>query len=167
MMRKIHVQTPLLIVTILAGSTFAAGEPSTADVLGKLHRSNQKEIEMGKMAQEHGRSADVKSFGKTLVQDHTNADKKVAKLAKAQKIDLTASTPTAMADSDKLPMDAGFDAAFARMMLDDHKKDIAEAKAARDGTQDKKLKKLIDELLPVLEKHQETAQKLVDQNGKS
>jgi putative membrane protein len=167
MMPKINVQATLLAALFIGGSAFAADVPSTPEVLGKLHRSNQKEIQMGKMAEEHGHSAAVKSFGKTLVKDHTDADKKVAKLAKTEKVELAASTPGAMSDSEKLPMDAGFDAAFAKMMLDDHKKDISEVKTARDGTKDEKLKTLINELLPTLEKHQETAQKLVDQAGKS
>jgi hypothetical protein len=48
---------------LLGGRALAADAPPTADVLGKLHRSNLKEIEMGKM------------FGKMLADDHTAADK--------------------------------------------------------------------------------------------
>jgi hypothetical protein len=47
-------------------------------------------------------------------------------------------------------------------MLDDHKKDVAEATAARDSTNDEKLKKLLTEIVPTLQKHEDTAQKLVD-----
>ena len=35
---------------LTAGKVWAADAPDTAAVLGKVHRSNQKEIEMGKMA---------------------------------------------------------------------------------------------------------------------
>jgi predicted outer membrane protein len=48
-------------------------------------------------------------------------------------------------------------------MLADHKKDVAEVTAARDATTDPKLKRLLTDMLPVLKKHQDTAQKLVDQ----
>jgi putative membrane protein len=155
------------VVGALAGGTAAAADaPDTAQVLGKLHRSNQKEIEMGKMAQDHGLSKDVKDFGVRLVKDHSAADKKVAKLAKDEKVDLTASTPPA--DShDMKATGAAFDEAFAKDMLADHKKDVAEVTRARDATADPKLKKLLSDILPVLKRHQDTAQKLVDNTVKN
>jgi putative membrane protein len=143
----------------------AADPPDTATVLGKLHHSNQMEVEMGKLAQEKGQSKDVKSFGKTLVTDHSAADKKVAALAKQQKIDLATAMPP-MKDDKMAPLKAAvgaeFDKAFARAMVEDHNKDVDEAKAARDATTDAKLKSLLTATIPVLEKHQATAKKLVD-----
>jgi putative membrane protein len=56
---------------------------------------------------------------------------------------------------------AEFDKSFAVDMLEDHKKDVAEASAARDATTDPKLKALLKETVPVLESHERTAQKLV------
>lgn len=139
----------------------AADPPATSEVLGKLHQSNQKEIEMGKVAQKHGSAKEVKAFGTMLVKDHTAADKKVIALAKKEKIDL----PTAKPPSDEMAnmaKESDFDAKFAKDMLDDHKKDVAEATAARDSTTDDKLKKLLTEIVPTLQKHEDTAQKLVD-----
>jgi putative membrane protein len=127
------------------------------------------EIAAGKLAQEKGQSKDVKSFGKMLVTDHSAADKKVMQLAKDEKIDLPAaeSMPSEKMDTLKSAAGADFDKTFASDMLDDHKKDIAEVKEARDGTSDKKLKSLLNTTLPVLEKHRDTAQKLVDKLGPS
>src|SRR5689334_6150049 len=65
----------------------------TAEVLSKLHHSNQMEVAAGKLAQEKAQSKDVKNFGKTLVTDHSAADKKVMALAKSEKIDLPADVP--------------------------------------------------------------------------
>ena len=120
---------------------------------------------MGEMARDHGHAKDVQAFGKTLIDDHNKADVKVAKIAKDEKIDLAANTPDV--GSTDMTMGAGFDAAFAKAMLDDHKKDIAEVESARDATKDEKLKALLKDLLPVLKKHESIAQKLVDQTGKS
>jgi putative membrane protein len=146
-----------------------AGSADTAAVLGKLHHSNQMEIEMGKLAQKNAESKDVKAFGKTLVQDHTAADKKVTALAKQQKVDLAAAAPAMKPDEkmDKLKTQKGadFDKAFAAAMLEDHQKDVSEASSARDTTSDPKLKTLLTETVPVLEKHRDTAQKLVTQLG--
>jgi putative membrane protein len=120
----------------------------------------------GAGAQEKGQSKDVKSFGKTLVNDHTAADKKVMALAKQEKIELPASPPM---EDDKMKSASGadFDKAFAADMLEDHKKAIADVKEARDSTQDAKLKALLVATLPVLEKHRDTAQKLTDRVGPS
>jgi putative membrane protein len=143
------------------GLAAAADPPDTAEVLGKLHQSNQKEIEMGKLAQKNGQSKAVKAYGKTLVKDHTMADKKVTALAKKEKLTLT---PAAAKEdhSDMAAKGPDFDKKFSESMLDDHKKDVAEAKTARDATKDDQLKTLLDGIVPTLEKHEEMAQKLVD-----
>ncbi len=141
-----------------------AGAPDTATVLGKLHHSNQMEIEAGKLAEKNGASKDVRDFGKTLVKDHTAADKKVTALAKQEKIDLGGAMPPMKDDMMAKLRDqkgAEFDKSFAVDMLEDHKKDVAEATAARDATSDPKLKALLKETVPVLEAHERMAQKLV------
>jgi putative membrane protein len=157
-----------LVGALLTGGTsaaLAADPPPTADVLGKLHQSDQKEIEAGKMARKNGQSKQVQDYGKMLVKDHSDADKKVSALAKQQKVDLAASAPAA---DPGMNMAAGAfdDSKFARDMLDDHKKDIAEVTEARDNTNDPKLKKLLSDILPTLQKHQEAAQKILDTEGK-
>ncbi len=147
-----------------------AADVDTADVLKKLHHSNVREIEMGKLAEKSGKSREVKSFGKMLVQDHTAADKKVTALAKEEKADLgdmSAMKNDMKGDMEKMSSSADFDAKFSQSMLDDHKKDIAAAVDAASATKDQKLKKLLDELIPTLRKHEETAQKIVDSHSKS
>jgi len=151
-----------LLLLTAATPALAADPPATADVLGKLHESNQKEIAMGKMAEKNGKSKEVTSFGKMLVKDHTAADKKVLALAKQEKLTL----PTPAAAKEDMPMGAEFDAAFAKSMVDDHKKDIDEVTKARDATNDEKLKKLLGDMLPTLQKHEDTAKKIVDDTGK-
>ena len=159
---RFFASAALAVCLMVPALSRAADAPVTGDVLGKLHQSNQKEIEMGKMAEKNGMSKDVKSFGKKLVKDHTAADKKVMALAKEEKIDLAAATPASGGDMADSPKGADFDTKFARDMLDDHKKDVDEATAARDATGDAKLKKLLTALIPTLQKHKDTAQKLVD-----
>ncbi|HET6150956.1 MAG TPA: DUF4142 domain-containing protein [Polyangia bacterium] len=147
-----------------SGMAAAADAPSTAEVLSKLHQSDQKEIEAGKVAKKNGQSKQVQDFGKMLIKDHADADQKVTALAKKQKIDLPAKA--AADDTMKMAAGADFDAKFAREMLDDHKKDIAEVTEARDKTDDPKLKKLLSDILPTLQKHEETAQKILDSQVK-
>jgi len=143
----------------------SADPPDTATVLKNLHDANQMEIVGGKLATDKGQSKEVRSFGKTLVSDHTAADRKVLKLAKDEKIDLPSNPMTSGEEMKRLQLATGseFDRTFASEMLDGHQKVIADVKVARDGTDDAKLKSLLAAMLPILEKHQQTAQKLVDQ----
>ena len=164
-MSRTNVGISLLLGVLSCGVARAAEGPSTAEVLGKVHRSNLQEIEMGKMAQDHGMSKEVKYFGKTLVKDHSSADKKVVALAKDEKINLTAVTPPAGAQPDQKHTGTAFDDAFAKKMLADHQKAIAEVTAARDATTDPKLKQLLTNMLPVLNEHESIAQKLVDHSA--
>jgi putative membrane protein len=154
---------------LLAGArSFAADPPATGDVLAKLHQSDEKEIAAGKLAEKNGKSQQVKDYGKMLVKDHSAADKKVSTLAKQEKVDLGAAMPAMKADHDMSAMaaDPNFDVKFAREMLEDHKQAIADVTAARDATTDDKLKKLLSDVLPTLQKHEDAAQKILDTEGK-
>jgi putative membrane protein len=168
MMIRSFAVAALLVVPLAA----RAEAPTPAEVLSKLHESNQKEIEMGKQAEKNGQSKEVKSFGRTLVTDHTAADKQVKALAKQENVDLEAAKPAAAThDHQEIAAGPDFDTKFAQAMLDDHNKDVTEAKSARDQTQDPKLKGLLTKIVPTLEKHQQMAQKIVDgqkgQNGQN
>jgi putative membrane protein len=149
-----------------SGVVVAAEAPVTAEVLGQLHQANQREIDMGQMAQLEGHSKAVKSFGKMLVKDHAAADKKIAKLAREEKITLT-DAPAPSSDKDTLPTGQAFDVSFAKMMVQVHQSAISDVKAAHDSTSDQKLQSLLNEILPVLQKHEQEAQRLLDQFNRS
>ena len=149
-------------LALFGGNALAADAPATAEVLNKLHASDQKEIQAGKVAEKEGQSKQVRDYGKMLVKDHTAADKKVTSLAKKENITLSSTKPGAEEMKDMPAAGPSFDDKFAREMVDDHKKDIAEVSEARDTTTDPQLKKLLSDVLPTLQKHEEAAQKIVD-----
>jgi putative membrane protein len=153
-------------LSLLAGPAVAADPLPTAEVLGQLHAANQKEIEAGKLAQKNGTSRAVKEYGDMLVKDHGAADKLVVALAKQEKINLAAATPAEAGTMAMVPAGGAFDLKFAQIMVDDHTKDIAEAIEARDSTTDSKLKALLTELIPTLQKHQEAAQRIAGGGAK-
>jgi putative membrane protein len=161
-----------MALLLAGGAVMAADVSDTATVLGKLHHSNQMEIEMGRLAQLQGHANGVTTFATTLILEHTSADQQVAALAEREKIDLTAAIPPGGGRQDDKTMaklrtlkGMAFDRAFARAMLDDHTHDLHEAKAARDRTTDGRLKLLLLSLIPVLEQHRDIAQRLVDTLG--
>jgi putative membrane protein len=164
--RGIHSLTPAVMsaALVLAGATIAiaADAPNSeiAPVLNELHHSNQKEMHMGQEAKEKGNLPTVKEYGATLERDHTAADEKVAALARKRNIELT--DPPANEPKHVMAPGVTFDKEFAKMMVDDHHKDIAKVKAESQKTTDTELKQLLDDLLPTLEKHLATAQALAD-----
>jgi putative membrane protein len=148
---------------MLPGTGRAAEPPSTAEVLGNLHQSNQKQVQAGEIAQKNGTSKAVRDYGAMLVRDHSAADKKVAEVATRENIDLLAATP-APGPNDMGTMASGpdFDRKFAQEMLDDHRKDLSAVTDARARTNDPQLRKLLGDMIPTLEKHEAAAEKIID-----
>ncbi|KRD10245.1 hypothetical protein ASE21_11035 [Flavobacterium sp. Root901] len=98
---------------------------------------NLAEIEIGKLAQQKGTNAEVKNFGKMLVDEHTKAASEVSALAKAKNFTLpTSLTEEGQDEYKKLNEKSGldFDKKFTDMMIDGHEKAIDKLqKAAKDA----------------------------------
>jgi putative membrane protein len=147
------------------GAARAADDaPDTAAVLQDLHHSNQQAVAAGKLAQQSGKSRAMKDYGKMLEKDHGAADEQVTALAREKKVNLT--DGPSFGEMSDMAADPMFDTKFAQEMLGNHKKDLADVKDARDRTLDGKLKKLLIELVPTLQRHQDTAQKIIDTETK-
>jgi putative membrane protein len=114
------------------------------------------EVELGKIAREKASSARVKAFGEMMVKDHTEANNNLKAIATSLNIALPDSVGNdTKKDIDKMNMKKGrdFDKAYVDMMLDDHKKDIAEFRKCADNCSDSTIKLFAYNMLPVLEKH--------------
>lgn len=149
-----------------AGLGWSADAPLTSTVLGKMHHANLRLISMGELAEKNGRSAELKAFGHTLVDDHTAADHRVATLAQQELVNLPSHTPTVNgAEPASIPVNVDFDTAFARIVFDDCQEELTEQAAARDATGDNRLRDLIDEVMPVLRSHRDLAKRFVEEGG--
>jgi putative membrane protein len=73
----------------LAGSAFAQTAPDDAQIAGIVVAANQVDIDAGKLAQKTTKQAEVKSFAKQMVTDHTGVNKQATALVKKLKV-----TPT-------------------------------------------------------------------------
>jgi len=118
-----------LATTTMVATPAAPVETALTDgqILGVLDAANDKEIEESKVAMTRSKNAEVKAFAKMMVDHHTEAKKKGAKLA--------ASSPPAESDASKKlktdttgaveslksTADADFDRAYLDMMVADHK----------------------------------------------
>jgi putative membrane protein len=141
-----------------------------ADVLRKIHLTNQMEIKAGQLAEEKGFSVKVRDYGKRLVKDHTQADREVQAAAKREKIDLSAPIPEvdeAMGATELNLMNklqaangADFDRVFAESMDSAHQEAIRSLQTAQKQYQGTETAKVIGQILPKLEKHERIAEKI-------
>ena len=136
-------------------STSPAKSPATA-ALSEKDKSFMKEaaqggmmeVDMGKMAQQKGKSADVKKIGGTMVADHSKANAELMAIAKKKGVDLS---------KEKAKMehlkDADFDKEYINAMVKDHEKDYSAFQAeAKNGT-DADVKAFASKTSAVIKKH--------------
>lgn len=152
----------------------AAGD---IEVLAHQHRVDMMEIEMGKLAQRNGGAA-VKSFGKTLVVDHSAADKETVAFAKkhglakipmdmAKTEEEKAERKTAMERTAKLKKLKGaeFDRELADIVAMDHDKEIAKITAAIAMVENPDLATILRDKQPILQRHADQAHELQKANA--
>jgi putative membrane protein len=106
------------------------------------------EVDMGKMAQQKGKSDDVKKIGGTMITDHSKANAELMGIAKKKGVDLS------KAKAPKHSMnDANFDKEYLGMMLQDHQKDLAAFQAEAKNGSDADVKAFASKTSTVIKKH--------------
>lgn len=148
------------LMAITIGTAWAKDKPSEA-FLKKAIEGNFAEVSMGDLAQKNGQSDAVKSFGKMLSTDHAAANQKAMDAAKGIGMDAPSEQNAKQkADYDKMSKMSGadFDKMFAKHMVADHQKDIAEYRKA-SKTKDAAGEYASGEI-DTLQKHLDTAKSL-------
>jgi len=111
-------------------------------------KGGMMEVDMGKMAQEKGKSPEVKKIGSRMVADHSKANAELMGIAKKKGVDLSKEK----AKMEKMD-DANFDKQYIDMMVKDHEKDLAAFQAeAKDGS-DAEVKAFASKTSEVIKKH--------------
>jgi putative membrane protein len=121
------------------------------------------EVELGKAAEKNGQKDDVKAFGKQMVKDHGKANDDLKSVASKMNVtvpDKVSAKHQARIDKMSKLSGAAFDTAYAKDMVEDHEKDIAEFEKARGKVSNEDLKKFIDDTIPVMKEHLEMAKKM-------
>jgi predicted outer membrane protein len=140
-------------------------------VLRELHAANVEEIDLGKLAGEKAKNADVKSFAADMVKDHGEADAKLVALAKRSNIELGAGTtdPVEKALSDASEeckrslrglSGSSFDVAYMAPQADKH---VFALKLVDEGskTASGDVKSLLQEMRPTVEGHLDHARNVM------
>ena len=154
------------------GAASQAEPNSTRDVLTKMHRINEMEIRVGRMAKEKGHKAEVRAYGSRLVRDHTFADTRVLRLAKREGITLP--PPGSMPAQDREAAEkqrkteeklreasgSAFDQIFLSAMVTGHEEAVRTLSQVEQTTTDAKLRELLGKLIPILKQHLDVAKNL-------
>jgi putative membrane protein len=149
---------------LLAAVSYAAWAKDTPgqQFITKAVQGNLAEVAMGQLAQQRASSDGVRSFGKTLEQDHSTANQQATAAASA----VNASVPTEpnkkqKADHNRMAKLSGatFDREFVKHMVADHKKDISDYQKEAQRS-DRQVSDYAKTTLPTLQKHLEIAQSL-------
>jgi putative membrane protein len=146
------------------------GKVSAADKKFMMNaaQGGMEEVEMGKVAAANGSSADVKAFGQKMVDDHSKANDQLKQLAQTKGVTLpTDMTKAQHKDMDKLSKMTGasFDKAYMKMMVKDHKKDVAEFQKESKSAKDADLKSWAGTTLPTLQDHLKMAEDTASKVG--
>lgn len=119
------------------------------------------EVELGKYAQEHASSNDVKQFGAKMVEDHGKDRVTIEALAAKKNITI----PSTPADDFQKHIDelekyegAEFDKEYISFMVSDHHDDIDEFNKEVKNGKDKEIVAFANKGLPVLKEHLQMAE---------
>jgi putative membrane protein len=136
-------------------SSSPAKSPATATLSAKdksfmkeAAQGGMMEVDMGKMAQQKGKSDDVKKIGARMVADHSKANSELMAIAKKKGVDLS---------KEKAKMkhlnDANFDKEYVNAMVDDHQKDLAAFQGEAKNGSDADVKAFASKTSAVIKKH--------------
>jgi putative membrane protein len=138
-----------------------AVQPDASNFAISAANGGMTEVELGKIAEDQASNPRVKAFGAMMVKDHSEANATLKGIAGTLNIALPDSvSDDARKEINKMKMKKGkdFDKEYVNMMLDDHKKVIADFKKCADNCSDSTLKSFASNTLPVLEKHLDSIQ---------
>jgi putative membrane protein len=149
------------LTAITMGSVPAFAE--TSEFLTKAIKGDNSETKLGALAASRGHSRAVRDFGAMLARDHRKAKAQAEPVAVRHHVRV----PAAMADEAKDEYaklqgmrGAAFDREFARYMVDDHHKDIADFEAETNSRDPADVRALARQTLPALRKHLATARSI-------
>ena len=153
-----------LIAGAALANTMAASKgmhPMSAQTFAKTAaEGGMAEVDLGNLAVERAKNADVKSFGQRMVDDHSKANDELKSLAAQKNWTLPTSIDAkhrALKTRLSKLHDEAFDREYMREMVKDHDHDVAMFKRYAQHGGDADLKAWANKTLPTLEEHQSMA----------
>jgi putative membrane protein len=137
-----------------------AVEKADADFSVEVANGNMIEVQLGGLAKTKAVKSRVKSFASMMITDHKKISEDLQKIATSKNISLPQELSSeAQKDINRLSKKEGldFDRSYINMMVADHKKDVNKFEKAAKNCKDPDLKNFIEQTLPVLRKHLDSA----------
>jgi putative membrane protein len=145
------------ILIISSASIFAADlSGNDSDFNKKAAKGGMAEVELGRLAARKGATPEVREFGNRMIRDHSKANRQLAALAASKGIELSKSdslSEDVSAVHLKMLSGKSFDEAYIKMMVDDHKEDVADFQKESESAQDPDVKNFATKTLPTLQGH--------------
>jgi len=135
-------------------------DEASTNFLVKAADGGLAEVKTGETAQQKATNAKVKQFASMMVTDHTGANAEVKSLAAARNVTLPAVPgEDNMKKGEDLAKKSGtdFDKSYMNLMVDDHQKTIDLFEDASDDVNDAEIKTFINNTLPKLRMHLDSA----------
>jgi putative membrane protein len=155
-----------LLIGLGTQSAFAAQDND--DFVEDASAKGVAEVEAGKLAQEKGTAADVKSFADMMVKDHTAANAKLKSIADTKNLEVSDSAELvdkAKAMILELRSAKSFDQAYANNQVKAHEATIELFEKEASEGKDAELKAFATDTLPKLKAHLEHAKALAKAHG--
>jgi putative membrane protein len=137
-----------------------ATDAESSSFMVEAANGGMAEVEMGQMAAQRATNAKVKGYGNMMVHDHSAANDKIKTLAAQRNVTL----PDSVSNKNKDIMNdlmkkkgKDFDKAYINAMVKDHEEDIDKFKSASNKVNDADVKAFIDNTLPALQIHLDSA----------
>ena len=153
--------TAALLALAGAVASAAAGTKSDSAFVMKAAQGGMEEVELGRLATNQAASADVKQFGQRMVTDHSKANDELKAVAQKGGETLPQElSKKQQADKARLEKlnGAAFDKEYMKMMVADHKQDVAEFEKEASSGKDADVKAFASSTLPTLKEHLSMAQ---------
>jgi putative membrane protein len=154
----------LALATLVLGASVSmtAYAAKDNDFVEHASEGGVAEVEMGKLAQEKSKSADIIAFAKMMVADHNKANTELRALA--VKHDLEIEDDAMLLDKAKKEIlelrEESFDKAYTNNQVAAHEKTVALFKKESMSSDQAELKAFATKTLPTLEAHLAQAKKL-------
>jgi putative membrane protein len=135
-------------------------DPADSTFINEAASGGMMEVELGKMAQDKAASAEVKSFGQRMVDDHSKANDRLRAIAQEHGVTLTGSLPREQQQTvDHLGSlnGAAFDRAYMSAMVKDHVEDVGKFRREANRAEQTPAKQFAADTLPVLQHHLQLA----------
>jgi len=164
-----RIRNRALIVAAALGTRSAVYADGDADFARKAASAGQLEVELGNYAAAHAANAEVKRFGRMMVDDHSQANQQLQDLAKKQGMKVDAKlSPDQREKATELMRLTGtdFDKAYVNAMVEDHEKAV-EAFGKQADRNQSELDRWAASTLPKLRDHLAHARELQQKESRA